>query len=98
MVKEGLGIGLLGNYVMPDPELVPLDLDVRIDLPMHLLVESERLQARPVRIVYDWLCTVFSQTNYWLSSEFDPAGEIQGAFGKTLSRALLTDWTQGSPS
>lgn len=98
MVKEGLGIGLLGNYVMPDPELVPLDLDVRIDLPMHLLVESERLQARPVRIVYDWLCTVFSQTNYWLSSEFDPAGEIQGAFGKTLSRALLTDWTLGSPS
>jgi DNA-binding transcriptional LysR family regulator len=97
MVKEGMGIGLLGNYVMPDPELVPLDLGVRIDMPMYLMVETERLQSRPVRIVYDWLCTVFSQTNYWLSSEFSPAEGMEPGFEKTLSRVLLTDWTQGSP-
>lgn len=98
MVKEGMGIGLLGNYVMPDPELVPLDLDIRIDMPMYLMVETERLQSRPVRIVYDWLCTVFSQANYWLSSEFSPDGRMQPGFDKTLSRALLSDWTHGSPS
>ncbi len=36
MVKEGLGIGLLGNYVLPDPELVPLNIDVHVGLPMYL--------------------------------------------------------------
>ncbi|MFO1246843.1 MAG: LysR family transcriptional regulator [Alphaproteobacteria bacterium] len=63
MVKAGLGIGLLGNYLLSDPSMVPLDLDVHIRLPIYLQVESERLQARPVRAVHDWLCELFSVRN-----------------------------------
>lgn len=96
MVKEGLGIGLLGNYVLPDPELVPLNIDVHVGLPMHLLADSERLNARPVRIVYDWLSTVLSQTNRWLGSEFDITAEDRQPFERTLARILLTDEPESS--
>lgn len=91
MVKEGLGIGLLGNYVLPDPELVPLNLNVHVGLPMHLLVDSERLQTRPVRIVFDWLSTVLGQTSEWLGSDFSLNTEIKRPLGRTLARILLTD-------
>jgi len=90
MVKEGLGIGLLGNYVLPDPELIRLNIDVHVGLSMHLQADSERLNARPVRIVYDWLSTVLSQTNRWLGSEFDITVEDRQPFERTLARILLT--------
>lgn len=96
MVKEGLGIGLLGNYVLPDPELVPLDINVHVGLPMHLLADSERLRARPVHIVYDWLSTVLSQTNQWLKPDFDLGAGLQLPSEQTLARILLTDHPRSS--
>jgi DNA-binding transcriptional LysR family regulator len=92
MVKEGLGIGLLGNYVLPDPELVPLDIDVRVKLPMYLLADSERLNARPVRLVYDWLGTILSQNNKWLNTEFDINASGLQPFEGTLARILPTSF------
>ena len=67
-VKEGLGIGLLGNYVLPDQELVPADIDVHVALRMYLLADSERLKSRPVRIVYNWLSTILGEDNQWLAA------------------------------
>jgi DNA-binding transcriptional LysR family regulator len=90
MVKEGLGIGLLGNYVLPDPDLVPLNIDVHVGLPMYLLADSERLHTRPVSIVYDWLSSVLSQTNQWLGSDLDLGADARQPFGQILARILLT--------
>jgi DNA-binding transcriptional LysR family regulator len=95
-VKEGLGIGLLGNYVLPDPELVPVDLGVHIPLRMYLLADQERLKSRPVAIVYNWLALVLSEKNCWLAPQPKMGGDLRQSFGKTLSRALLDDWTTGS--
>lgn len=95
MVKEGLGIGLLGNYVLPDEDLVALTINVHVGLPMYLMADSERLQSRPVRIVYDWLCSNLSQNNYWLGSNFSLNGDARQQAGRVL-RVLLSDVTRGS--
>jgi DNA-binding transcriptional LysR family regulator len=95
MIKEGLGIGLLGNYVLPDEDLVPLKIDVHVGLPMYLLAETERLHSRPVRIVYDWLSSNLSQSNYWLGSDFSLDQNSRQQPGRIL-RALLSDVTRGS--
>ena len=63
MVKSGLGIGLMGNYTLSDPNIVPLDLGVHIKLPLYLLAESDRLNSKPVRVVYDWLAELFGTRN-----------------------------------
>jgi DNA-binding transcriptional LysR family regulator len=64
MIKSGLGIGLLGNYTISDPALVPLEIGVHIRLPLYLHADSERLNSKPVRAVYDWLSELFS-LNPW---------------------------------
>ncbi|MDE2183967.1 MAG: LysR family transcriptional regulator [Alphaproteobacteria bacterium] len=69
MVRSGLGIGLVANYVLSDRLSMPLDLGIHIRLPLHLLVESERLASRPVRIVYDWLAEVFGSENPWFAKD-----------------------------
>jgi DNA-binding transcriptional LysR family regulator len=60
MVKRGLGIGLLGNFVMCDPDLIPIGLDIHIKLPIYIHVLAERLKSRPVRLSFEWLAEVFS--------------------------------------
>jgi DNA-binding transcriptional LysR family regulator len=70
LVKAGLGIGLLGSYVVLEPNAVPLSLDVKIDIPLYALALTERLDSRPVKIVFEWLCEIFSETNPWFSSDF----------------------------
>ena len=97
MVKEGLGIGLLGNYVLPDPELIAVDIGVHVELPMYLMAETERLQSRPVKIVYDWLSNVLSPNSGWLSPEMAVSSEIQQLFGRRLSRILLDDLPREPP-
>ena len=69
MVKAGLGIGLLGNYNVLEPAAVPLDLDVRISLPLYAVALTERLQAKPVRVVFDFLCDVFGPKVHWFTKE-----------------------------
>jgi DNA-binding transcriptional LysR family regulator len=70
LVKAGLGIGLLGSYTVLEPTAVPLDIGVRASVPLYILALSERLHARPVRIVYDWLSEVFGPANPWFSKDF----------------------------
>ena len=69
LVKAGLGIGLLGNYNVLEPAAVPLDLGVRVSLPLYAIALTERLQSKPVRIVFDALCDLFSPKSHWFSSE-----------------------------
>ena len=60
MVKAGLGIGLLGNFVMSDPDLLPIGMGIHVELPIYIHAQTERLRSRPVRIVFDWLAELFS--------------------------------------
>jgi DNA-binding transcriptional LysR family regulator len=69
LAKVGLGIALLGTYVVAEPTLIALDLGFTTALPLHGLVLAERLNSRPVKLVYDWLCGVFSDDNPWLRTE-----------------------------
>jgi DNA-binding transcriptional LysR family regulator len=70
LVKSGLGIGLLGSYTLIEPCAVPLEIGLRISVPFFLVVLTERLNARPVRLVFDWLSEVFGGNNPWFSDEF----------------------------
>ncbi len=65
MVKAGLGIGLLGNYVMMEPAVRPLDLDVHIRFQLYAVALTERLDAKPVRLVFSLLEKLFAAGNTW---------------------------------
>jgi len=67
LVKAGLGIGLLGSYTILEPNAVPLELDVKVSVPLYALALTERLNARPVHLVFDWLCEMFGPANPWFS-------------------------------
>lgn len=71
LVKSGLGVGLLASYALADPTLVPLELGVHITLPIHLLALTERLQSRPVRLVFDWLSEVLSPNSPWFAPDLN---------------------------
>lgn len=75
LVKAGLGIGLLGSYTVLEPTAIPLSLDVRISVPLYALALTERLNARPVGLVFDWLSEIFGPANPWFSEtlRLDPS-------------------------
>jgi DNA-binding transcriptional LysR family regulator len=50
LVKTGHGIGLLGSYAVVEPSAVPLEIGLRISVPLFLVALTERLNARPVRL------------------------------------------------
>jgi hypothetical protein len=39
-------------------------------VPLHTMALTERLNARPVRLVFDWLSDIFGRNNPWFSEEF----------------------------
>ncbi|MBU6462606.1 MAG: LysR family transcriptional regulator [Bradyrhizobium sp.] len=70
LVKAGHGIGLLGSYTLVEPCFVPLEIGLRISVPLFLLALTERLNARPVRLVFDWLANIFGGDNPWFGDDF----------------------------
>jgi DNA-binding transcriptional LysR family regulator len=88
LVKAGQGIGLLGSYALMEPSAVPLELDLVISVPLHLIALTERLNARPVRLAFDWLSEVFGSNNPWFSDEFrlnNPPSEHDAGFRKMFN-------------
>jgi DNA-binding transcriptional LysR family regulator len=88
LVKAGLGIGLVGSYSVVEPCAVPLELGLRISVPIYLIALAERLNARPVRIVFDWLSKIFGSENPWFSDEFklnNPPSEYDAGFRKMFN-------------
>ena len=65
MVKQGLGIGLLGSYALRERSAVHVDIGLHVRVPMYGVALTERLQARPVRLAFDWLCDTFDKTAHW---------------------------------
>ncbi|MEA2842138.1 MAG: hypothetical protein QOF41_3468 [Methylobacteriaceae bacterium] len=74
MVKRNLGIGLLQTYLAVHRDAVPVDLGVLISMPLYGIALRERLRSRPVRVVFDSLCELFSERNEWFPREFKPEG------------------------
>jgi DNA-binding transcriptional LysR family regulator len=98
LVRAGLGIGLLGSYTVVEPAMVPLDLDVRISVPLFAIAFAERLNARPVRLAFEWLCEMFGQ-NPWFASEFrldNPSSPYGPGFGRLFG--MNTQTTTGEPA
>jgi DNA-binding transcriptional LysR family regulator len=88
LVKAGNGIGLLGSYTLVEPCFVPLEIDLRISVPLFLLALTERLNARPVRLVFDWLGGVLGGNNPWFSDEFklnNPPSAYDAGFRKMFN-------------
>jgi DNA-binding transcriptional LysR family regulator len=69
MVKAGLGIGLLGNYTLAEPSAVPLQLGVNISIRLYALALADRLESKPVRAVFERVCSLFGPENPWLASD-----------------------------
>lgn len=69
MVKAGLAIGLLANYNMNEPSARPLDLDVHIKLRLYAVALTDRLQAKPVKIVFNLLEKLFGARNPWFQEK-----------------------------
>jgi hypothetical protein len=88
LTKTGAGIGLLGSYTLLEPCMMPVEIDLRISVPLFLLALTERLNTRPVRLVFDWLGEVFGPDNPWFSDEFklnNPPSEHDAGFRKMFN-------------
>lgn len=88
LLKAGLGIGLVGSYSMMEPSAVPLEIGLRISVPLFLLALTERLNARPVRLTFDWLGDVFGPNNPWFNDEFklnNPPSAYDAGFRKLFN-------------
>lgn len=86
-VKSGLGIGILGSYVLIEPCFVPLEIGLHTPVPFFLTALTERLNARPVRLVFDWLSRIFGD-NPWFAEEFslnNPPGEHDHGFRRVFN-------------
>jgi DNA-binding transcriptional LysR family regulator len=78
LVKAGMGIGLLGSYTLAEPDALPLELGVHIKVPLFGVALTERLQSRPVRLAFDWLCELFGTQNAWFQEELLKASSPPG--------------------
>jgi DNA-binding transcriptional LysR family regulator len=88
LVKSGQGIGLLPSYAMVEPCAVPLEFDLRIPVPLYLIALTDRLNARPVRLAFDWLSDVFGSNNPWFGDEFrlnNPPSVYDAGFRKMFN-------------
>lgn len=63
LVKLGCGIGLLPTFNLVEPRLVPLDLGIHVALPMQAISLTERLRARHVGIVLQFLSELLGPHN-----------------------------------
>jgi DNA-binding transcriptional LysR family regulator len=94
LVKAGQGIGMLGSYTLLEPCTVPLEIDLRISVPLYLIALTDRLSARPVRLVFDWLSEVFGSNNPWFADEFrlnNPPSAYDAGFRKMFNLAGIAE-------
>lgn len=69
MVRAGLGIGLLASYTLQEPTVVHADIGVRITLPIYAVFLTDRLRAKPVAVVRDFLVATLGEHRHWFQRE-----------------------------
>lgn len=70
LVKAGAGVGLLGSYAVLEPSIVPLELMRPVSVRLYAVALTDRLNSRPVRAAFEWLCGIFGTDNPWFREEF----------------------------
>ena len=70
LAKAGLGIALLGSYTVLHPVAVPLEIGVKVSVQIYVMALTDRLNSRPVRVVFDWLADIFGTNNPWFHETF----------------------------
>jgi len=70
LVKAANGVGLLGNYALLEPSIMPLDLIKPISVRLYAVALTDRLKARPVRAAFDWICGIFGEDNPWFGEDY----------------------------
>lgn len=71
LVKSGLGIGLLGTYVIGSKHAVPLELGVHAAVPLYAVALRERLESRPAKLAFDWMCQLYGEANPHFAPRLD---------------------------
>ncbi len=89
MVKAGLGIGLLSNFVLSDPDIIPVGMGIHVKLPIYIHAQAERLRSRPVRIVFEWLADIFSPDNPLFAPELNLNLSPRPAISSTLHHVSI---------
>ena len=77
--------------------IVPLERDVHMDVAIHVLAQTERLASRPVRLVYDWLSTVFGPANPWFAPELNLQSLRRDSLSKTMAQLIAGPETDVRP-
>jgi len=93
LVKSGLGIGLVGSCALCDPAVIPLELGVHIRAPLYALASNDRLAAKTVRLVFEWLVEAFGPSVPWFRPELSLERLPRDSLAQTLA-SLLAGSTQ----
>ena len=70
MTSAGLGIALLNSVVTVIPNIVPIDLGLKLQVPLFATISTEAISQPAPRIVFEKVCEFFSDENPWLQKEF----------------------------
>jgi DNA-binding transcriptional LysR family regulator len=84
MIKAGAGIGLLANYLLADPDFIPVGMGIHVKLPIYVHALSDRLKSRPVRITFDWLTEIFSPEHTIFAKELNLAAISKDALSPSI--------------
>lgn len=74
MIKSGLGLGLLGNYMNIDPYLVHLDLGVNINHGIRMFSLAQKRNDPEIAATKQWIRGIF-RGNPWFASNMIVASE-----------------------
>ncbi len=92
MAKVGTGIALLGSFTLADRDAVYIDLGIHVKLPIFIYADTESLNVRVMRVVFNWLTEVFSQNNPWFAEDLNLT-----AFPQTIRKDFFGGVTVGTP-
>lgn len=88
MIRSGRGIGLLATYALGEKTLIPVDLGTRVQLPIYVHVLNDRLKAKPIRVVHDWIVETFSPRHHWFSPTFEASLFPREQISPLITRVL----------
>ena len=75
MIKSGLGLGLLGNYMNMDPYLVHVDLGVNIGHGIRMFSLEQKRNDPEIAAAKQWIRGIF-RGNPWFQPEMVVSGEV----------------------
>lgn len=77
-VKSGALISMLPTYIAQvNPELIHIDMDLRVPIKMWMVYHPDQRRVARVRKTLDWLMEIFDSRRYpWFRTDFVPPAEF----------------------